>query len=152
MSEVIDKPKKRDVTLQPARMALREQLRQDWVVNAEAGTTIEDVLEPQFWAHMATQLEPYARVEVLLETGEWMLELMVVSIGRNWAKVQVLHHYELEKRAETLPAAQKHRIEWKGPQLKHVVIRNSDNAAIQDGFAKKVEAEAWLAQYETKVT
>jgi hypothetical protein len=67
-------------------------------VDAKAGTKIEDVLQPQYWAHVAGQLGPYTRIEVL-ETGEWMLELLVINCGRNWAKVQVLHKFELEERS-----------------------------------------------------
>lgn len=156
MSEVIEKPTAKTVEksariLNPQRMGLAEQLRQDWVVNAEEGTTIAEVLDPQYWAHMAAQMQPYDRVDVRLETGEWMLELLVVTPGRNWAQVHLLHHHELATRSETLPAAVKHKVEWKGPQRKHVVIRLSDDQPIQENFATKAEANAWLANHE-KIT
>ena len=41
MNAVVEKS--RTMTLTPARRALSEQWRQDWVVNAEDGTTIEDL-------------------------------------------------------------------------------------------------------------
>lgn len=154
MEEVKDKAKpaeKRTVSITEQRMQLREVFRQDWAVNAEAGTTIEDVLDPQYWAHMAVRMTPYARVEVLEETGEWMLDLFVLNVGRNWAQVHVLHKYDLEQRSETMPAAQKHKIDWKGPQRKFAVIRIADSQVIQDGFGSKLEAGVWLANHE-KVT
>jgi hypothetical protein len=92
MSEVLDKPaaqdekEKRAVFLAGDRMHLREQVRQDWVIDAAAGTTIEDVLDPQYLAHLATGIELYSRIEVLIESGEWMLELLVMGVGRNWVK------------------------------------------------------------------
>lgn len=156
MTEVAEKPKateqakpaeKRVVILNPQRMALREQLRQDWVVHAEAGTTIADVLEPQFWSHMAAQMQPYDRIEVLLETGEWILELVALGVGRNWAQVHVLQKYDLEQRSETAPVAARHRVEWKAGK-KHCVIRIADGALVQDGFPSKEEAQVWLANHE----
>jgi hypothetical protein len=152
MSEVADKPAvKSERILNPQRMGLAEHLRQQWMVNAEEGTTVEDVLDPQYWSHMAAQLQPYDRIDVLLETGEWLLELLVINRGRNWAQVHLLHKYDLEQRSEIMPAAQKHRIEWKGPQRKHAVIRIADSQVIQDGFSSKLEAGVWLANHE-KVT
>jgi hypothetical protein len=162
MTEVAERPaaaakpeakpaEKRLVTLEPQRMGLAEHRRQDWAVNAAAGTTIDDVLDPQYWAHMAAQMTPYDRVDVLLETGEWLLELLVLGVGRNWAQVRVLHHHELTKMAETMPAAQKHKVDWKGPQRKYAVIRISDSAIVQDGFGTRGEATAWMDHHE-KVT
>ena len=146
MSEVAEK--KRDVILNPQRFGLREHLRRDLVVTAEAGTTVGDVLEPMYWAHCATEMQPFNRIEVVLETGEWMLELLVINTGRNWAQVHVLHKHDLVARAEAMPAAQKHKVEWKGPQLKFCVIRLADSEVIQKELANKAAAHEWLTAYE----
>jgi hypothetical protein len=139
---------KRVVILNPQRMGLAEQLRQDWVVNAEEKTTVQDVLNPGYWAHMAAQLQPYDHIEVRLETGEWALELIVLSVGRNYAQVFLAHKYDF---AEVDPTRDDigitHKVEWKGPQKKHCVIRLSDSAVIQDGFSAKVDANQWLDNY-----
>ena len=63
-----DKP--RAVILNPQRIGLAEQLMQHWVVNAEEGTTVADVLDPGYWAHCAAQMQVYDRIDVRLETGE----------------------------------------------------------------------------------
>jgi hypothetical protein len=149
MSEVAEKQEqKRAVSVMPNDMGLREHRRQDLAVDAKAGTKIEDVLQPQYWAHVAGQLGPYTRIEVLEETGAWMLELLVINCGRNWAKVQVLHKFELEERSETVPTAQSHRVEWKGPVRKFTVIRISDDLPVQDGFTTRPEAQVWLTNHE----
>lgn len=152
MSEVMEKPaeagEKRVVILNPQRRALRETWRQDWVVNAEVGTTVEDVMQPQFWAHVAADMQPYDRVEVLLETGEWLLELIAIGVGRNWVQMHLAQKYDLAPLSEALPSATKHKIEWKGPQHKFAVIRIADSQKIQDGFASRGEASAWLSNHE----
>src|SRR5438270_251157 len=58
MSEVAEsKPAAKSARiLNPQRIGLAEQLRQDWVVNAEERTTIEEVMDPQYWAHIAAQM------------------------------------------------------------------------------------------------
>lgn len=149
MSEVAEKTaEKRVVILNPQRIGLRENKRQDWAVDAEEGTTVQDVLDAQYWAHMASQFAPYARVEVLEETGAWMLDLVVINCGRNWAQVHVLHRYDLVERSETMPSATKHKVEWKGPSLKFCVIRLADGEMIQKDLPSKVAASEWLASYE----
>jgi hypothetical protein len=140
--------KKRDVTLNPSRIGLAEQLRQDWVVNAEQGTEIRDVLEPAYWAHCAQRMQPYDRIEVRQETGDWLLELLVLDLGRNWARVHVLHKHELAPVSDTMPVASLHKVEWKGPQHKHSVIRLSDSVLVKDGFADKLSAMTWMGQHE----
>jgi hypothetical protein len=147
MSEVKDK-EKRALILNPQRMGLAEQVRQDWVVNAEQGTSVADVMDPQYWAHMAAHLQPWDRIDVRLETGEWLLELLVINKGRNWAQVHMLAQHDLETRAETMPAAQKHKVEWKGPQHKWCVIRLADSEMIQRELGSKEAANAWLSTYE----
>lgn len=143
-----DKPAaKRNVTLNPQRMSLAESWRQDWVVNAEEGTQITDVLDPQYWAHMAQRLAPYDHIEVRLETGEWLLELLVTEVGRNYAQVYVMHKHELSAPAP-VPEAIKHKVIWRGPQHKHTVVRISDGAVLQTGFDKAELAREWMMAHE----
>ncbi len=127
---------KRAVVLIEPRLKVAADERGWWVVNAEQGTTINDVLEPVFWSYIASKLRPYDRIEVRVDTGEWMLELMVLSCDRMWARVKVLHQYDLGPVETEMPQAQKHRVEWKGPQLKWCVIRNADSEIILKGFDK----------------
>lgn len=151
MSEVQDKVA-RSVILNPQRIGLAESMRQDWVVNANEGTEVSDVLEPAYWSHVAAQMQPYDRVDVRLETGEWLLELIVMSVGRNWAQMHLCAKHDLQPITDTLPGAIKHKVEWKGPQRKFAVIRTADSACIHDGFASRDEANAYLSNHERVTT
>lgn len=152
MSEVIEKPApatKRAVSVQPGmQFKLREQARQDWVVDAAEGTIVEDVLDPQYWAHVASQMQLYDRIEVLVETGEWMLELVCTGVGRNWAQVQILSRHDLTPPVEAMSAAARYSVDWKGPARKFAVIRKSDSQIVQEGFANRNDANAWLSNHE----
>ena len=138
----------------PQRMQLAEQWRQDWVVNAEEGTTVDDVLNPTYWASVATQFQVFDKIEVRLETGEWILELIVMSVGRTHATVYLAKRYDLKELAD--PGDQHdHRSDfeviWRGIQLKFGVQRRSDKAWIQDGFKSKDLAQSWLENYERTI-
>jgi hypothetical protein len=89
----VDKPAPA-ITLVEARMGLSESKRQDWVVDAEEGHTVEQVLDPMYWAHVAPKFTLYDRVEVRVDTGEWMLELIVIQTGRNFARVHVAARHD----------------------------------------------------------
>jgi hypothetical protein len=147
-----NKPK-RAVTLNPQRIGLAEQLRRDWVVNAAAGTTINDVLQPAFWAHCSQEFTVYDRIDCRVETGEWALDLIVLDVGRNYARVFVAHRHVFEE-AE-LPEAPmdpiEHKVEYKGPHLKFCVIRQTDGAVVQEGIKTEKAAVEWM-QNHMKIT
>lgn len=148
MAEVIEKAARRVETLTPARVGIAEEKRQDWVADAVEGTTLEDVLEPSYWAHVAADMKPMARIEVRVDTGEWLAELLVINCGKNWAQVHLLQHYGLVTRAETQPAADKYRVDWKGPHLKFVVVRLADSEVVQKGLASRQAASDWITNFE----
>lgn len=130
------KESKRAVVLTDQRLKSAEYERNLWVVNAEYGTTIDDILNPMYWAHVAQKLKPYDRVEVRIDSGEWLLELMVLGCDRSWAKMHVLHSHQLAPVDEGLPQAARHKVEWKGPQHKWAVIRIADGEMIFKGLDK----------------
>lgn len=138
--------------LPPHRMQLAETWRQDWVVNAEAGTKMEEVADPGFFALVCSQFQPYDRIEVRVESGEWVLELMVLQVERTWCRTHLLQAHKLTSDVAAIPqAAPRHKIEHKGTMKKWTVIRIADGAAVQEGFASQKAAADWLDGYERTV-
>lgn len=142
---------KRDVVLSPARMALAEHWRQDWCVNAELGTTLEDITSSGYFSHMAEQLKPYDHIEVRSEDGTWLAMLVVISAERNWAHVKMLYQFDLTEDRGAEVASQKNVVEFKGPHHKWSVIRVSDGEKIKTGCASRGEANLWMAEHEKVV-
>jgi hypothetical protein len=132
----------------PGRMRLAEYDRQDWVANIEADVTVDEILVPEFWAHMAAQLKPYDHIEARAEKGEWVADLVVLGCDRTWAKVALKAKYNLTTKDVSLSHAQKHTVEWKGPQHRWGVIRTSDSAMVKSGFQEKGEAALWMKEHE----
>lgn len=140
--------KKRDLVLQPARHGLAEQLRQDHVVDAEEGTTLDDVMRPGYWQHIAQKLQVFDHVEVRAETGEWVAMLMVASVGRTWARMHLMHKYELVGEQKAAVPNDEHEVIWRGPHLKFAVKRRRDGTVLQERLDTKEAAHTWLQNYE----
>lgn len=142
---------KREITLDPARMQLSEYLRNDWVVTAEQGTTPADIVNPAYFAHMAQQMKPYDHVEVRIDDGSWLAELIVLQVERNWVLVKVLAFHELADNRGQDTAPSVYETAWKGPHLKWSVLRKSDSENIKSGFSDRVSADAAMRDLERLV-
>ena len=107
------------------------------------GTTLEDVLAPEYWAHVAATLRAGARIELLAQDGAWWAMLLVRAAGKTDAKVQALQYVELGQREAVTVGG--YEVKWRGPARKWGIVRTSDLSVLQDGFAVKEEAADWMA-------
>lgn len=128
--------------LHPSRFKVAEQERNLWLVYPEHGTEFEDLLEPSYWSHIAKNLRPGARIEVLAEDGSYWAELLVRATGNLSASVHPLRKVDLGN--IPLPEASSFAVEYRGPVLKHAVIRKRDGSSIQSGFDTQEAAMQWL--------
>lgn len=151
MSET--KIEKRAVQLNPARMTPAEFGRTVYVVTAEPETTKEDLLKPEYWAHVANKLRPWDRLEVRSDDGTFFAELLVLESSRVWARVHLLQHITLTSAdvAQTQARNQDYEVRFRGPVLKWCAIRLSDAEPIKERMGSKEEAQAFLAAYRDKV-
>lgn len=144
--------KQRAVVIDPQRMQVAEYGRREWVVTAEEGTSVDDIVHPGYWAHMARQLALYDRIEVRIDTGEFLLELLVKSVGPNWAQVAVLQHHDLAGvAAEESDARSELEVKFKGPIRKWCVVRKADGEILHEKDESKLAAANWSAQYESTI-
>ena len=121
--------------------------RNVFVATPAAGTRIEDMLKPEYWAHVSRMLHVSDRIEAVPEDGEFFAEFFVCDAGLNRASVVLLRKHNLQ--GEQLPVvASDYEVKWKGQSIKHVVYRISDKAVVKDNFQSKTEAELWLREYE----
>lgn len=146
------KPKSRPM-ITVNRMAEADLHRHVWIANIEFGRTINEILDPSYWALMAYRMTIYDQIEARAEDGAWIAYLIVTGVDRTWARVAVDRVLTLTTSdvAATQAAMQKHKVEWKGPQYKYAVIRLSDDAKVKDGFQNKEDAGAWMREHERTV-
>jgi hypothetical protein len=130
---------KRIPKLTEDRFALAEHARQFWVATVEKEVTLDQLLEPSFWAHIARRVTPGARIEVHTDAMTWMAELYVRSTGESGISVSPLSFHEFTSKdmeTETKDYTIKHR----GAYAKWSIMRKSDGAVIEDKIQTAQEA------------
>ena len=139
---------KRSLSITPTRMRLAEYDRQEWIVNAELSTTAEDLLKPEYWAHMAEQMKPYDHIEVRAEDDAWIATLIVRRVERSAVIVHLTSFIEFDSSMPMPQINAKHDVQWKGPQRKFAVIRLVDKEIIKEDFGSRDDAARWMREYE----
>jgi hypothetical protein len=156
-------PRRTNRKLNPPRIKLAEYARNIHQITPELGTTLDDILAPEYWAHVGFNLKARDRIEVETEDMTWFAELYVIKAQRLpgtafTASVRLMRYVDLTGEAElkrlmgvveeapAIPLADagnaEFEIAWKGPAKKFVIIRRSDKVVMRDGIASKVEAQA----------
>ncbi len=123
--------------------------RQCFRVTPPAGTTIDEMLEPDYWAHVARRITPHDIVEVVPEDGAFYARLFVVNSEKLWVKMAKLEYVEFGEIATVkTPATEKFEAKFGGANVKWRVHNKSDNSlAAQDSFQTRTEAEKWIEQH-----
>lgn len=143
-------PARKFKPLQEGRMELREFKQNVWAVFAPAGTTVEDLLNRDFWAHCAIKFSPMNKICVMTDDKRLYVELIVTTVGSAWAQVHVLGiPLIIGDVASNGSIADDYRIEDGGLHKKWIVVRKSDGAEIKsDGTLKTPEqAQSWLRDF-----
>lgn len=127
-----------------------EHTNTTWSLRVLAGTPFEEVLRPEFWAHVAQKgIVPNDKIDLHPEEGHYNAELRVRDVGPNWLKVHVIYKDDYVEQLtrsddDEFPG---YSIEWKGPVRRFSVIRQSDKTAIGSEFANKQTARLWLVEH-----
>lgn len=149
MSAVLESPAKAKPQLGANRLKQTAYENNMWTVYPEKGTTVEDMLVPDYWAHVGLQLRPYDEIRVCSEDRSFYARLLVVSSDRLWAKTVVLESHALSSAASKEAAGifDQFKVEHAGPHHKWRVVRIKDSEVLVKELGTKDEAEGWLKQY-----
>lgn len=140
--------------LAPVRMQDAEFGRMEKVCVAHENTLPQDLLRQDYWAHVAQDLRPWARIEVRANDGTWLWEGVVLEAGRNWANVRELHLHQFTTKdmAQTNAAIQAeyagmpYEVRYRGEFELWSVVRKSDDAVMHEKEATKNGADTWLRE------
>jgi hypothetical protein len=133
--------------LSAKRCKQADYVRNLFVISPEFGTDLEDVLKPEYFAHVAPDLKPWSKIEVHPDDETYYAELLVRSSGRNWAVVSVLTKVDLAPKAEEVKPADGYQISWGGPHQKYRVIRLADKEVVSKEHTDAVAAQKWLGEH-----
>lgn len=131
----------------PSKLLAAESCVMVWFHDPEPDTPIEALMFPAYWAHVAKQLQPGHRIEVLSQDGGWWANIIVRAVGRAEAQVQVLQHEVLGDKEMLAKAPDADfDVKWRGPARKFGVIRKSDGELVKEDLPTKEDAQRWVAQ------
>jgi hypothetical protein len=128
------------------RLKPAEFTRVEFVLITHATNEPQDILKAEFWAHVADKLKPRARIEVWADNGTWWAELLVLEVGRGYARVHQLRFEELEaidSKSRTFEQGG-YRIMHRGEHAKWSVVRLSDKEVVSEGHSSQGQAVDWL--------
>lgn len=104
-----------------------------WGVTLKIGQTRDDLLRPDFYAHIASRVRMNHRFEVLHEEGNYFAELIVLSAGKVGVKVAFLREVDLRELDATVVDETEFYIKLRGPK-KWSILRRADQSIVEEGI------------------
>lgn len=113
----------------------------------EADTPFEHLLRPEYWASIK-QLRTNAHIYVDAEDGSYWAELKVLKTGQGYAKVMVFRHVALNAATADPVLPDGYEIQFRGPIVKHRIVRLKDGHVLRQGLDTEEEARTWLRDHK----
>ena len=126
-----------------------------WSAEAAVGTTLQDALEPGYWATVSVGPERSMRKKdrILLrhESNEFYAELFVIDAAQGWAKVKVIHSLQIEENTAKGEDGAALVAKWRVNARSFDVVRKIDGEILHTGFGTKADALIWIDEHNQKV-
>jgi len=120
-----------------------------WYVEAEMGTTVEQVMDESYFANISMHLRAGATITVMPDDMAWKLELHVSGSGNKWAHVVKLNYYDLTPATPPVKLPSIYKVEYAGSHHKFRVLREGN--MLKDGFETESLAARWAKNHEDAV-
>lgn len=121
-----------------------------WDATAEQGTIVLDVLQPNYWRHVAAQFKQFDSITIICEDGTWEAELRVLACDRLWAKVHPKGQWDYTASYSDMPRTQEEEfdVNWNITGNYRITRKGQPGMQpIKDGFQTKLAAYEWLDGY-----
>lgn len=127
-----------------------------WIVSPEAGTTLEEMMNPLYWAAVANQLRIGDVITVRNPSGQNIALLDVDVVQPFAAKMSIRWSRELRAPEKTQIQAsdvpEGYEVKWRGPQHKWSVSRKDDKVMLFEGIDSRESAMARLKEHLALLT
>jgi TusA-related sulfurtransferase len=133
-----------EASLNPNALIDAEFSRRVYCVNVLPSTTVEDLVNPNFWTHVAMKLRPGDMIEVLSDDKAFCAKLVVRSARRLDATVSLVYWKDLEI-ADVSQIASEYEIVFRGAKSRWSILKGSD--VLKSCFDTRNQAEAYLADH-----
>lgn len=118
-----------------------------WFYRADFDTTLELLLTPEYWAHVAEKIKAMDRVEVITAGGMIFAELIVLKADENIARMRPLRVENLYDLKPTDMETDTHKVVYKGEISQWAVVRKNDQASLRDAFGTPDEAVKFMRDH-----
>jgi len=124
-----------------------EHARREMFADIPAGTRIEEILQPTYWAHYTRELKPLDVIEAFCEDGSWEASFRVMFVGT--VEVKLSLRWKAEHQPIQVDEAESdiYQTKWRGPKCKWSVVRKDDGKVIADGLFPKAEALNYMKNH-----
>ena len=136
------------------RIILARSAHNTWNVRVPVGTLPEDLLNPEYWKHVAqaSRFKPGDDIVARCEDRTWRAHYEIRDVGTLHASLALLkpdsdgvcwfdNLIDLPMENET------HYVEWVNVGVGAVVKRKSDKETIEKGFSTKERAAEWMHRH-----
>lgn len=137
------------LSLHASRFAQADQKFNRWTIVQPVGETVDNCLDPGYWAHVASKLRVGDEIRVLNDEMTHYALLLVVASERLWAKVVVLSQMPLAAAGAKPDDGYVLETEFAGPHHMHRVyrVRDGQKDILSHGHATKDAAMKWAAEH-----
>jgi len=132
----------------PTNIEESSYARTVWQVKPEIAATVDDLLDQNYWAHVAHRMRAGHRIEAIPADRHYFAEFFVLAASTNWAKVILLRKVDLikdnqsiEKEGYIVKFAGQHR--WRVEKDGSILSKDHDD---------QKSAAAWLANHIKDMT
>src|SRR3954470_8299665 len=80
-------------TITPKRLQVETFVRTKYVDIAAPGATIEDVVSPNYWAHVASSLKVHDEIDIIGASGDFDITLRVVRRVQDFVDFRILREW-----------------------------------------------------------
>lgn len=146
------------LTLPERNMAQRaEHARSIYFAEIPAGITLEQCLEPTFWAHCVGRLKKNTMIELVAEDGSFDALVRVTDKDVGFAKLRVLYSWRNDKAAAKPEDGETGKTR-ELPGLQYIPsgstkgwrVLGFDGSTVREGIVEKAEAQASLEAYKQR--
>lgn len=114
------------------------------------GVDFEELFKPEAWAHIANKLRPMSRISVTSESSKFIGELVVMSCGAQWAKVEEVMYKEFGV-VEAVDVNDQYEAKWVSNRYKFGIRRKSDGEWMVKELPDQAAANIALATFASEV-
>jgi|SRR5690242_13291794 len=120
-----------------------------YAAKVPVGTTIEDVLHPEYFQNHLARIRPGMEINVLSDDFALDCDLRVLTVTKTTAKTRPIRIYSDAKAPKAKAAPSEIEVGWGGPQHKWRFVHAGQ--VIKHGFGTEDEAQAAAADYTAKI-